>query len=52
LIAAGWQRFAYYSVLALPVLISAVAIRSVPLLGERAAAETGPLWRETLRPVE
>jgi MFS family permease len=52
LIAAGWQRFAYYSVLALPVLISAIAIRSVPLFGERAAAETGPLWRETLRPVE
>jgi benzoate transport len=52
LIAAGWQRLAYYSVLALPVLISAIAIRSVPLFGERAAAETGPLWRETLRPVE
>ena len=52
LIAAGWQRLAYYSVLALPVLVSAVAIRSVPLFGERANAESKPLWRETLRPVE
>jgi len=39
---AGWQRFAYYSVLALPVLISAVAIRSVPLFGERAEAKGKP----------
>jgi len=46
------QRFAYYSVLALPVLISAVAIRSVPLFGERAEAKGKPIWRETLRPVE
>ena len=51
LIAAGWQRFAYYSVLALPVLVSAVAIRGVPLAGERAETNS-PMWRETLRPVE
>jgi benzoate transport len=36
LIAAEWQRLAYYSVLALPVLISAVAVRRIPLFGERS----------------
>jgi MFS family permease len=49
LIAAGWQRFAYYAVLALPVLISALAVRHIPLLGEVARA---PLARERLRPAE
>lgn len=49
LIAAGWERFAYYAVLALPVLISAVAVGRIPLLGEVAQA---PLARETLRPAE
>jgi MFS family permease len=36
LIAAGWQRLAYYSVLALPVLVSAVAVRRIPLFGENS----------------
>ena len=35
LIASGWERFAYYSVLALPVLVSAIAVRQIPLFGER-----------------
>ena len=51
LIGAGWQRLTYYSVLALPVLISAVAVRRIPLFGETAAAST-PLGTETLRPAE
>jgi MFS family permease len=34
LIAAGWERFAYYSVLAIPVLVSALAVRYIPLFGE------------------
>ncbi len=34
LIAAGWERLAYYSILAVPVLISAMAVRRIPLLGE------------------
>jgi len=51
LISAGWQRFAYYSVLALPVLISAVAVRRIPLFGESMAPK--PLLREeSLRPAE
>jgi len=49
LIAAGWQRFAYYAVLALPVLISAIAVRHIPLWGEIAKPR---LARETLRPAE
>jgi len=51
LIGAGWQRLAYYSVLALPVLISAVAVRRIPLFGENI---TGTLasGAETLRPAE
>jgi len=52
LIASGWQRLAYYSVLALPVLISAVAIRRVPLFGERPEPEKSPLWREKLHAVD
>ena len=32
LIAAGWQRFAYYAVLAIPVLVAAAAVRRIPLL--------------------
>lgn len=38
LIAAGWQRMAYYSLLAVPVLVSALAVRRIPLLGERPQA--------------
>jgi len=36
LIGAGWQRLAYYSVLAVPVLVSAIAVGKIPLFGERA----------------
>jgi MFS transporter, AAHS family, vanillate permease len=36
LIAAGWERFAYYSVLAIPVLLSAAAVKYIPLFEERA----------------
>jgi len=52
LIAAGWQRFAYYSVLALPVLISALAVRHIPFFGEPGNRESAALGRETLRPAE
>lgn len=52
LIGAGWQRLAYYSVLALPVLVSAVAVRRIPLFGERPEGEKMPLGHETLRPAE
>jgi benzoate transport len=42
LIAAGWQRFTYYTVLAIPILVSAYAVRRIPLLddgiGTRPAA--------------
>ena len=41
LIAAGWERVAYYSVLALPVLISALAVRYVGYFNERPAPEGG-----------
>ena len=41
LIAAGWERFAYYSVLALPVLISAVAVRYIIYFNEQAAPASG-----------
>ena len=51
LIGAGWQRFAYYSVLALPVLISAVAVRRIPLFGETIATKS-PLSEESLRAAE
>src|SRR5262245_24994530 len=37
LIAAGWDRVAYYSLLALPVLISAVAVRYIVYFNERPA---------------
>jgi benzoate transport len=35
LIAGGWERFAYYSVLAIPVLLAALAVRRIPLFVER-----------------
>jgi benzoate transport len=45
LIAAGWERFAYYSVLALPVLISALAVRYVSYFNERPlTADVAPAW--------
>lgn len=52
LIGAGWQRLAYYSVLAIPVLVSAVAVRRIPFLGERAGGGSPALGRETLRPAQ
>ncbi|HXJ00086.1 MAG TPA: MFS transporter [Micropepsaceae bacterium] len=52
LIAASWQRLAYYSVLALPVLISAVAVRRIPFFGERPSVEGAALGRGTLRPAQ
>jgi MFS family permease len=51
LIGAGWQRLAYYSVLAIPVLVSAVAVRHIPFFTERAEQKPA-LGRETLRPAE
>jgi MFS family permease len=56
LIGAGWQRLAYYSVLAIPVLISAIAVRRIPVFGERAELEPGPspaapVWKN-LRPTD
>ena len=45
LIAAGWDRVAYYSVLALPVLISALAVRHIVYFDERTApAVDNPAW--------
>jgi len=45
LIAAGWERVAYYSVLALPVLISALAVRYVAYFNEQTASADGsPAW--------
>ena len=38
LIAEGWERVAYYSVLALPVLISALAVRYVTYFNEQSRA--------------
>ncbi len=38
LINAGWDRIAYYSVLAIPVLVSAFAVRHVPFFDEQTAA--------------
>ncbi len=34
LINAGWQRFSYYAVLALPILVAALAVRRIPLLDQ------------------
>lgn len=52
LIAAGWQRFAYYGVLALPVLISAFAVRCIPLLGEPAGQTRSSPMGNRLRPAK
>jgi len=49
LINAQWDRVAYYSVLALPVLISAFAVRHVPFFDEHPAAPAVP--RVSDRPV-
>jgi len=51
LIGAGWQRLAYYSVLAIPVLVTAAAVGHIPLFGERTGRGAG-LGRETLNPAE
>jgi benzoate transport len=37
LIEAGWERLTYYSVLAIPVLFAAIAVRRIPLFEERVA---------------
>jgi len=42
LIAAGWDRVAYYSVLAIPVLVSAFAVRHIPFFDEHAATGSAP----------
>jgi MFS family permease len=52
LIGAGWQRVAYYSVLAIPVLVSAVAVRHIPLFMERGEPESSKLPQGTLNPAE
>jgi benzoate transport len=52
LIAAGWQRLTYYAVLALPVLISAAAVRRIPLFGEKTTRADVLPGSETLRPAE
>jgi MFS family permease len=44
LIAAGWDRVAYYSALALPVLVSAVAVRYIVYFNEPGAAEGATAW--------
>jgi MFS family permease len=51
LIGAGWQRLSYYSVLALPVLVSAFAVRRIPLFGETMAGKPA-LQEESLRAAE
>jgi MFS family permease len=52
LIAAGWQRLAYYAVLALPVLITALIVRRIPLFGEGTNETLAVQVRPTLRPAE
>jgi benzoate transport len=54
LIAAGWERMAYYSLLALPVLISALAVRYVSYFNQSAPAEpvAGAWAKPGLRPTE
>ena len=55
LIAAGWERVAYYSVLALPVLISALAVRYIVYFNERTTTAGEPGWasqQSRLRPTE
>jgi MFS family permease len=52
LIGAGWQRFAYYSVLAIPVLVSAVAVRYIPVFMERKTPDESALPHGELRIAE
>ena len=51
LIAAGWQRFVYYAVLALPILVAAMAVRRIPLLEDAPDAER-PHSAASLKPAE
>lgn len=45
LIASGWERSAYYSVLALPVIVSAFAVRYIVYFDERTGpAADDPAW--------
>ena len=50
LIGAGWQRFTYYAVLAIPILIAAMAVRRIPLLGD--GAEAGHAASRSFKPAE
>jgi MFS family permease len=55
LIAAGWERIAYYSVLALPVLISALAVRHVAYFNEQPSPADETAWARKqagLRPTD
>lgn len=51
LIAAGWQRFTYYAVLAIPILLAAAAVRRIPLLGSEDA-ELNQSSAEAFKPAE
>lgn len=51
LISAGWQRAAYYAVLAIPILLSAIAVRRIPLLGEPGDPDKRAS-RQVFRPAE
>jgi benzoate transport len=52
LIAAGWQRLSYYAVLALPVLITALIVRRIPLFGEGTPASPVMHGAQRLRAAE
>ena len=54
LIAAGWDRVAYYSVLAIPVLISAFAVRHVSYFDQPSTDTDGMSWspKPGLRPTD
>jgi MFS family permease len=48
LIQHGWERLSYYSVLAIPVLVSAIAVRHIPLFGDAASADFSSAGAEKL----
>ncbi len=50
LIGAGWQRFSYYAVLALPILVAATAVRRIPLLDHASESQRTPTAQ--LKPAE
>lgn len=51
LIAAGWQRFTYYAVLAIPILLAATAVRRIPLLSS-AEEELSRPSAQAFKPAE